>query len=145
MHSQFTAFEIDKLNKGELLREINRDMARLQREMIGYAEHYGAEAEKAKALLTLKISVICVDPESKQFAVKVESATTLPKRPADVAVAFLDEDEDTGDSEMVVRTFANRKAAADKGPKLPFPRREAEIERVAPETGEVIEEHVEGR
>ena len=132
MHSQFTPFELDKLNKAKLLDEINHDMASLQESMLRYADRYGAEAQKAKAVLTLKIAIICVDPDAKQFAVKVESASTQPKRPADVAVAFIDEDEDTGQTSMMVRTFANRKE--DKGPKLPF----NQPETIDADTGEVI-------
>jgi hypothetical protein len=129
MHGQYTAFELDKLNKGKLLEEINHDMIALQHAMAEYAQRYGAEAEKAKAVLTVKIAIICQDPATHQFAVKVESSSTLPKRPCDIAVAFIDKDEDSGESEMVVRTFAERK---DPGPKLPF-------ERVDPQTGEVIQ------
>lgn len=133
MHSKFTPFELDKLNEGKLLAEINHDMAKLQAEMIAYAQRYGAEAEKAKAVLNVKLSVICVDPDSHQFAVRVESATTLPKRPADVAVAFIDEDAESGSSEMLVRTFAAR--TSDPGPKLPFPQAEDGME-IDPKTGE---------
>jgi hypothetical protein len=138
VHSQFTPFELDKLNKTKLLDEINHDMAKLQEEMSSYALRYGAEAEKAKAVLTLKISIICMDPVAKQFAVKVESSSTLPKRPADVAVAFIDEDE-SGKPEMVVRTFAKRE---EPGPKLPFGTVEGQgsgkKETIDKETGEVL-------
>ena len=133
MHSQFTPFTLDKLDKGKLLDEINHDMAKLQTEIAAYAERYGAEAEKAKAVLTLKIAVICVSPASRQYAVKVESVTTMPKRPSDIAVAFLDEDEDAGTTEMVVRTFDNHKEPP--GPRLPFS--DEDGEKVDDETGEV--------
>lgn len=134
MHSQFTPFTLDALDKGKLLQEINHDMAKLQTEIAAYADRYGAEAEKAKAVLTLKIAVICVSPASRQYAVKVESSTSMPKRPSDIAVAFIDEDEDSGTAEMVVRTFDNHKEPP--GARLPFAG--GEEETVDRETGEVL-------
>lgn len=128
----FTPFELQALNKGKLLVEINEDLKKLQADMIAFARRFGAEAEKAKGVLTLKLAVICVDPDSQQFALKVESSTTSPKRPADVAVAFTEEDE-RGTESLIVRTFGVRK---EPGPKLPF----TPQERIDPETGEVLEE-----
>jgi len=58
---------------------------------------------------------------------------TGTERPSDIAVAFLDEDEDAGTTEMVVRTFDNHKEPP--GPRLPFS--DEDGEKVDDETGEV--------
>jgi len=131
----FTPFALDKLNGGKLLQQINLDLQALQDSMILYAARFGAEAEKSKGVLTVKLQVICTDPGRMHFDFRVDCATTNPKRPADVAM-ILCQESDEGKAEMVVEKFASHRSGPG-GPQLPFADETVDGE-VDGETGEVV-------
>jgi len=129
----YRPFRLDSLNKGRLLDAINADMDELQRSMLEYVRRHGPAAEKAKAVLTIKISLCCVEPIVPRFDVRVEPAITIPKSPPSVSTAEFEMDDKTGKPQLMVQDFPRQ---AEPGPRLPF---EESDETVDQETGEVTQ------
>lgn len=133
--NMFTPFQLHKLNGGKLLDQINLDLEALQDAMIAYAQRFGAEAEKSKGVLTVKLQIVCTDPNRMHFDFRVDCATTNPKRPADVAMILCNENEG-GKPAMIVERFASHRSETPSGP-LPFDDAQAG-ETIDDKTGEVI-------
>jgi len=116
--NKYYPLDLDKVNGGEQLREVNEDIQLLERSILAYVRRHGADAEGAKASLTLKIVLTCEDPRGPgTYSVSVEPTMSLPKRPKDVSIALVEEGDD-GQPHMVVKKFA--RASGERGPQLPF-------------------------
>ena len=101
----FFTLEFEKLDGGKSLLKLNADLKETQDALLAFVEKYGAAAVKSKASVTLKITAICQDPLAKVFAVKIESTASQPKRPADLALAFIEHDPVSSAPVLSVRKF----------------------------------------
>lgn len=86
---------VELIEEGRLLDDVNEALAEVEDALIAYRERWGdAAAEKAKGVITLKLTVCCDDPANALYSVKGEVQTAAPKRPARTTIALQDFEQD---------------------------------------------------
>lgn len=94
MATKFEPLRIDGIDEGRFEKNVNEDMRKLQSALVKYVKEHKEKAEKAKAELTIKITLSCDSPEDMLFGVKAVTKISMPSRPASVTVAMAEDDED---------------------------------------------------
>jgi hypothetical protein len=107
--TKFKPLTLDGLEEGEFVSDANTEFAKLQKQLVAFCRAFRDKAEKAAAVLTLKLTVKCEEPDSGLFSVKSSMCSKLPTRPDGVSVALVAEDSDGEEC-----LFA-RESGADEG------------------------------
>ncbi len=116
MLNTYYPMHLDTLDRGRFMAAINADLDRLQADLLAYVERYEDRAVKAKAVLNLKVTIVCTNPALQQFGLVIEPTFKMPNRPPEVALACVEEDA-MGKRSIVASRFDTK---PDPGPRLPF-------------------------
>ena len=91
---KFVPLTLSLIEEGELIADFNESFRDLQTALIDYAAKHGEEAAKAKATITLKVSIAVASVHDDQFAVSALLNVTMPRRPAKSSLALSATDDD---------------------------------------------------
>lgn len=81
MANEFVPLSLEKIEEGQFLEDANSALLQLQNILVKHVRRYGDNAKKAKAVLTLKVGLICIDPERDMYAIAANTTTSLPSAP----------------------------------------------------------------
>lgn len=82
------------IEQGQLERDFNEEFLKVQQRLCAYVDAWGERAGKAKAEVTLKLTMVADRPEDFLFSVKGSITHKLPSRPARITSCFSDKGED---------------------------------------------------
>lgn len=102
----YVPLELALVDEGRFLAQANGDLAELQEKLVKFMQKYGDDSKKAKAKLTIEITLTCEDPKNSFFSVKASTKQTVPNRPPSVNVAMLGLTDDDRDCLWVHRSGA---------------------------------------
>ena len=91
---KFVPLTIDLVEEGELISDFNDSFRDLQTALIDYVAKHGENAEKAKAVITLKVTLGVASVHDDQFTVASSLNVTMPKRPTRASLALSAVDDD---------------------------------------------------
>lgn len=94
MATKFKPLTLDGLEEGEFIGDANTEFAKLQKGLVAFCRAFRDKADKSSAVLTLKLTVKCEQPDSGLFSVKSSMSSKLPSRPDGISAALVSEDED---------------------------------------------------
>jgi hypothetical protein len=86
--------EIDMIDEGQFIENLNGDLKELQRGLLLFAKQYGRDAVKAVAKLNVTIALRVEDDEAGAYSIACQIVPSLPKRPASVSMALSALDDD---------------------------------------------------
>lgn len=81
------------LEEGRVLEDLDNTLQTVAGDLARYAETWGADAEKATASVSLKITLKKEDID-RAFSIKTELASKCPERPALTSMAIAEQDDD---------------------------------------------------
>lgn len=99
---RYAPLELGLIDEGRFVQQANTDLLDMQRRLLDFVKQHGPDAEKAKAKLTIEVTLVCESPEYEMFSIKAQTKMSLPARPANVTAAIADEDDD-GKASLFVR------------------------------------------
>lgn len=96
MGSKFVPLTLELVDEGELVRDINAELADVQKRLIAFVKSHGDKALKSSAKLKIEIAIVCTNPNPRDqaFAIKSQLSTMFPKRPASVSLAMAGDTQD---------------------------------------------------
>ena len=86
--TQFVPLTGQLVDEGLFLQDLNMELAELQNAIVQFCEAHGDRAEKAVAVLEIKIALKVENPDDKAFSVKTTMKSKMPTRPASVSMAM---------------------------------------------------------
>ena len=86
MSDTFVPLELNLIDEGMFVQDLNKALRNLQGQVIRHARQYGHKAEKSKAQLKAEITLICLDPEQETFGCVSQIKVTLPSAPASASM-----------------------------------------------------------
>jgi hypothetical protein len=114
MATKFAALTIGGIDEGRFEKEVNADMKALQSALVKYVKEYGAAAQKAKAKLTIEISLTCESTDDQLFSVKATTKNVIPNRPPSLTMAMAEDDDDDQPA-LFIRNSGSTKAHPKQG------------------------------
>ena len=131
MAKRFSEVDLAAIDEGRFLAAVEADLAAVQTKLIRFREEYGEAADKAKAELTIKLTIQAEKGQAEFFSITASTTMKIPARPASLSMAMAGEDQ-TGSP----RLFAPTSGADD----YPNPRQAklttSDGRTIDPETGE---------
>ena len=124
---------LGRIDEGRFAVQTDEDLHDLQTALLAYAANYGPESRKAKAKLTIEITIAVEDPAEGLCSIKATAKKTTPQRPATVSMATTDEDDD-GQPGLFVRP-----AGSDTSPPRQTKLATDDGRTIDTETGEVLD------
>jgi nucleoid-associated protein YgaU len=100
--AKFKPLELQDIEEGDFVSDLAHEFKDLQRRLIAFARQYPEKAAKVPATLTVKIKLMCEQPEGNAYSIKTGFKADVPKRPEQVSAAFAAEDDD-GDEVLFVQ------------------------------------------
>lgn len=110
----YRQLELGNIEEGDLLKEIDRELFKLQRYMTEYLNKHGDAAEKAAGELTLKIKIKIGSASDELFLVTSGIASKTPSRPAVQTVA-ISEFDDNNQPGLFVRSNGSDETSPRQG------------------------------
>lgn len=93
--AKFKVLEMDDVDEGRFMRNVNADLEELQAKLIEHVKQYGKDATKgAKAKLQIEVSLSFEGRDETDYSIKATTKRVLPGRPACVTVGIADEKDD---------------------------------------------------
>ena len=97
MTTTFHPVTLELIDEGQLLPSLQLDFDDLQDQFMRYCQEHGPKADKAVAVLTLKIKIGCQAgdrPKDNRYAIQAEIDKKMPKRPPTLTYALPAETQD---------------------------------------------------
>lgn len=100
---KFAPLTFDLIEEGRFARSVDEELGEIRRALVAYVKKHGEAAEKAKAELSIKITLqFDGGPDAEDYSIKCTLSTKRPGRPALVTRAF-EEVEQDGTPTLFVR------------------------------------------
>ena len=84
----FTPLNLALIEEGEFVQQADADLLDLQRQLVAYAAAHGRAAAKARAKLTIEITLGIEDATEGLYSVAAKIRAAMPARPAAVSLAM---------------------------------------------------------
>lgn len=114
MARNFKPLAISLIDEGEFEKNVNNDLRDIQEKMVEFVKTHGQQAHKAKAVLTIKIALVCDAPDDELFSVKASTKIEVPGRPPSVTMAMAEHDDEDRPA-LFVRNSGSSKSHPKQG------------------------------
>lgn len=94
MGDHLKAVDLGSIDEGRFMQQCNEAFAKLQEEMVKYADKHGTKAAKSKGTISITLQVICADAEAGAFGLFHQVKSTLPSPPVKGTIAMAGNRED---------------------------------------------------
>lgn len=91
------------IDEGEMLEELDIELAKAQQLIEAFRKRWEEKSEKAAVELNLRIRMVCIDPTEGMYRTEWDLQTKRPKRPKAVSSAIASQD-DAGKAALFVRS-----------------------------------------
>lgn len=102
MAKHYVRLTLGMIDEGLFIGQADVDLSVLQQRLLEHVAEYGEQAEKAKAKLTIELTLSVESVKDSLFAVVAKSKMAVPARPASTSLAISDVTED-GEASLFVR------------------------------------------
>jgi len=95
--------DLDLIEEGVFMADANNALQKITHGLSDFVAKHGHDAKGAKAELTLKIKLVCKDPDSEIFAIESKIDQKVPGRPTAVTSAMAEISPESGRNTLFVR------------------------------------------
>lgn len=90
---RYVPLTLDLIDEGRLLSLVNKDFQKMNSDLIALRKLYGLRLDGSKAVLTMKVTLICDPVDKGHFIIKSQSDVKMPTRPGTLTIADSGMDE----------------------------------------------------
>ncbi len=105
----FVPLSIDGINEGEFVDDMNAALLEIQTSLINHVNRYEHKANKAKAQLTVTISLVCLDSNNDSYACAAQIKKVVPAAPPSGSLVMSGVDEATGKPCLICKSSGSNR------------------------------------